>query len=80
VDANERMLRDLVNDDADGFLYHYTSLEVLNSIASPDYPEWALARLQGLVADAGLHVTVEKSDLLALPEGDKIPHVGGHAD
>jgi hypothetical protein len=37
-------------------------------VASPDYPEWALASLQERVTAAGLNVTVERSDLLALPE------------
>jgi hypothetical protein len=37
-------------------------------VASPDYPEWARASLQDRVADAGLNVTVEESDLLTLPE------------
>jgi hypothetical protein len=49
-------------------------------VASPDYPEWALASLQELVADGGLDVTVEKSDLLALPEEDEIPCVGPRPD
>jgi hypothetical protein len=37
-------------------------------VASPDYPGWAMAGLQERVAAAGLEVTVEKSDLLSLPE------------
>ena len=32
MDDDQQKLRELVNDDADGFLYHYTSLEALNGI------------------------------------------------
>jgi hypothetical protein len=42
-------------------------------VASPDYPEWARATLQERVTAAGLDVTVEKSDLLKLPETPRIP-------
>ena len=34
MDDDQQRLRDLVNDDADGFLYHYTSLEALIGIAT----------------------------------------------
>jgi hypothetical protein len=34
LDDAQQELRDLVNDDADGSLYHYTSLEALNGIVS----------------------------------------------
>jgi hypothetical protein len=44
-------------------------------VASPDYPEWARASLQDRVADAGLNVMIETSDLLKLSEADKIPYV-----
>jgi hypothetical protein len=48
-------------------------------VASPDYPDWALASLQDTVAEAGLSVQVEKSDLLRRPELPETPHMG-HAD
>lgn len=46
-------------------------------VASPDYPGWAMASLQERVAAAGLEITVERSDLLRLPEAIKIPYIGG---
>jgi hypothetical protein len=49
-------------------------------VASPYYPEWAKASLQDRVADAGLNLMVEESDLLKLPEADKIPYVSRRAD
>jgi hypothetical protein len=49
-------------------------------VASPDYPDWAIPSLQERVTDAGLEVNVEKSDLLRLPEADKVPYVGRRAD
>jgi hypothetical protein len=42
-------------------------------VASPDYPGWAMAGLQERVAAAGIDLTVEKSDLLRLPEADNKP-------
>jgi hypothetical protein len=45
-------------------------------VASPDFPSWAMASLQERVTTAGLEVTVEKSDLLRLPEVIKIPYIG----
>ncbi len=49
-------------------------------VASPGYPGWAMASLQKRVTSAGLKVQVETSDLLKLPEADKIPYVGRRAD
>jgi hypothetical protein len=49
-------------------------------VASPDYPEWARASLQERVTAAGLNVNVEKSDLLTLPDADKIPYIGRRED
>jgi hypothetical protein len=45
-------------------------------VASPDFPSWAMASLQERVTTVGLEVTVEKSDLLRLPEVIKIPFIG----
>jgi hypothetical protein len=48
---------------------------IVRIVASPDYPEWARASLQERVAAAGLEVTVEKSDLITLPETPRLPHI-----
>jgi hypothetical protein len=45
-------------------------------VASPDYPGWAIANLQEIVALAGLDVRVETSDLLRRPELPKVPRIG----
>ena len=49
-------------------------------VASPNYPAWSISDLQERVTDAGLKVHVETSDLLKLPETDKIPLILRPAD
>jgi hypothetical protein len=55
------------------------SILIEKIVTSPDYPEWARVSLQDRVVDAGLNLMVEESDLLKLPEADKIPYVSRRA-